>query len=76
MFRSNEFKYLGALELTPYCMDIEEENQVKSFLCIRGAPNCLAVLLTNGTIYHCLFMTNLKEAGRFYESENNVLIFA
>lgn len=55
-------------------MDVEEDNQVKGFVCLRGAPNCLAILLTNGVVHHCLFMTNLKETLRFYESENNVSV--
>lgn len=63
---------MGPLDLTPYCMDVEEDNQVRGFVCLRGAPNLLAILLSNGIVYHCLFMTNLKEAIRFYESENNV----
>lgn len=69
--QSNKFEYLGPLDLTPYCMDVEEDNQVRGFVCLRGAPNLLAILLSNGIVYHCLFMTNLKEAIRFYESENN-----
>ncbi len=56
---SNHFENLGELEILP--INIENESiPIISFMCIHTEPNCLIVLLKNGTIHHCVFMPSKK----------------
>jgi hypothetical protein len=72
ILRVKKFKFIGPLTLVPYCMDYEE-NQVISFMCLQKNPNCIALLLNNGVIYHCILIPNCKSAG--YESINVLYIW-
>jgi hypothetical protein len=70
--RSDKFDSIGPLTLVPYCMD-HEGQQVVSFVCLPFQPNCLIIQLTNGTIYHCLFMPNARYS--LFESGNVIKNF-
>ena len=65
---SKNFENLGELEILPINID-NESIPVVSFMCIHTTPNCLIVLLQNGTIHHCVFMPNIKS---MMSSDNNL----
>ena len=37
-------------------MDYDEDQQVISFISAGNQPNCVALLLKNGQIFHCVFI--------------------
>jgi len=58
MNSSSNFENLGELEILP--LNVDNDVPIHSFVCLDTKPNCLAVLLQNGIIHHCVIIPNKR----------------
>lgn len=60
-FSSKNFENLSSLNILPYNLENESQQQIVTYLVTRTSKiKCLALLMEDGTIHHCIFMPNVK----------------
>lgn len=68
---SKNFENLSNLNILPYNLENESQQRIVTYLVTRTAKiKCLILLMDDGTIFHCVFMPNVKTSSSEFESEN------